>query len=137
MSKFCPKCGTKNVDAASFCADCGHPLPSKEEVNRRSHHEGRNFNDLGNGTIIQNSNMSDDESISANKNTASKDIPEVIIPGSVSTNNTNVNSNKKVVLDAELDNTSSADNNSDDNKYLIGCCLVAVVLFVIVFIGHF
>ena len=24
---FCPKCGTKNVDGAKFCAACGNPLP--------------------------------------------------------------------------------------------------------------
>ncbi len=25
---FCPKCGTKNVDGAKFCAACGAPLLS-------------------------------------------------------------------------------------------------------------
>ncbi len=137
MSKFCPKCGTKNVDEASFCADCGNPLPSKEEVEKRSHHAGQNSSDLGNGTIYQNSNLSEDKTKSTIPNSASQDIPEVIIPGNVSAHNNESNSNKKVVVDAELDTASSADNNSDDNKYLLGCCLVLVVLFLIGAIGHF
>ena len=32
MANECPKCQTKNPDTSSYCADCGTPLPQREDV---------------------------------------------------------------------------------------------------------
>lgn len=139
MSKFCPKCGCKNLDEASFCSECGNALPSMEELKERTNQDkntGLN-NDNAKGTVFGTSRIKKDDDVKfsqtySNTNSSSS--------GTVFSSNTSQNSNSKandnVVIDAEIEGPEP-ESDKDDNKNKIICCLVVGVLFLIALMAHF
>ena len=142
MAKFCPKCGCKNVDEASFCSQCGAELPSKEEILKRSqNNENSNLNENSNGTvgINPNSTEEDDVEIINPVNTRTTESPKrnvIIDQNGPSSNQSKANANGKVHVGGQSSSDSST-TAKDDNKETIICCLVFAVLFLIALMCRF